>query len=111
MLLLVMLAIILGLVAIAAFLGFLFALYALRPRLLAAFVDSLGLVVSLPAKVMLGLVLAAFIPVVAGLAYAMTGATWVAEVLGQFAGWYWIWVASAFAAGAALGLMLSHSES
>lgn len=87
-----------------AILGFLLAVYAFRPH-------ELGQVFALldghkPNTAALGLVIAALLPAIAGLSYAVSGAKWFVDLFGAAGTYFWVWVAGAFLVGFLLGLIL-----
>ena len=99
------------LVALGAVLGFLTALYALRPRLFTDMIATLGHELSLIAKIAVGLFIAIATPLVGGLAYAVSGTRWFVDLFGLAGTWFWAWVAIAFTLGLFLGCILRHAPS
>lgn len=85
------------LVAAAAVLGFLTAVYA-RPRL---FSDAL-------ARITVGLIIAILVPLVGGISYALSGTSWAVGLLGIAGTWFWLWVAVAFGFGALIGILIGN---
>lgn len=97
-----------GLLAAAGVLGFLTALYLVRHDLFAELVRLLGAEPSLLAKIATGLTLAVLGPIVGGLAYAISGASWMTAFFGSLGNWFWAWVAGTYLLGLVLALVLRH---
>lgn len=110
MILLLILAIAVVLVCGGGILGFMLAVYVFRPRHLANVLAVLNGAIRHhqreTAVTTVGLVIAAVLPVVAGLAYAVSGASLFVQFLGAAGAYFWVWVAGAFTLGFLLGLIL-----
>ena len=105
-----LLAIILTLVAVGAILGFVTALYALRPNLFYELSSEVGLKMSLIVKMGVGAAIAALVPVLGGISYALSGTSMMVEVFGMAGTWFWGWVAIAYFIGFLLGTILRHEK-
>lgn len=95
--------------------GFVFALYAFRPDRLA---DLLPLLENstyknqLQSNAAIGLFLAAAMPTLAGVSYAVSGTNWFVDIFGAVGTYFWTWVAAAFAVGFFLALLMrAHGNS
>lgn len=99
------------LLATASVLGFLTALYVVRPRLFNEMLRTLAGEASLFAKILVGLAIAVLTPLVGGLSYAVSGSKWFVDLFGAAGTWFWGWVGIAFLAGLLLGCILRHSPS
>src|SRR5262245_7139980 len=89
----------------AAIVGFVVAVYAFRPHLLAD-VFAVQEVPDSGKRLLtaaIGLVLAAALPMIAGLAYAVSGTKWFVDIFGLAGTYFWAWVAIAFSIGFILG--------
>jgi hypothetical protein len=106
-------ALVFALVGGAAVLGFLLAIYAFRPHRLG---DVLAVLKGsdyedrAPNLAGVGLLIAAFLPIVAGFSYAVSGAKWFVDIFGEAGTNFWIWVGCAFAFGFLLGLILRSEQ-
>ena len=100
-----------ALLAAASVLGFLTALYVIRPRLFDEMLRSLTGEASLFARVLVGLAIAVLAPLVGGLSYAVSGSKWFVDLFGAAGIWFWGWVGIAFLLGLLLGCILRHSPS
>ena len=76
------------LLAASSVLGFLTALYVMRPRLFDEMLRSLGTEVSLFAKILAGLSISILAPVVGGLSYAVSGSRWLVDFFGNAGTWF-----------------------
>ena len=99
-------AFVFGLVAIAAGLGFLTILYAVRPKLFADLMRSIHHPPSTITNVTAGLIIATLLPIVAGTAYAASGASWMVSFFGAVGTWFWAWVAGAYLFGMLVACVL-----
>src|SRR5262245_59463639 len=91
-----------ALVCGAAVLVFVLAIYVFRPRRLrdlVALLDGSGVQRHLPNNAAIGLVLAAALPAVAGVAHAVSGTRWLTDIFGMAGTYFWAWVAISFAVG------------
>ena len=98
-----------ALVCGAAILGFVLAIYVFRPRRLAdvfALLNGSRYQRHVPNTAAIGLILAALMPAITGLSYAVSGTKWFADIFGLAGTYFWAWVAMAFAVGFVLGLLL-----
>lgn len=102
-----------GLVAIlvcgGAILGFLLAIYAFRPHRLGdvmALLSGTSYGKHVPNTAAVGLAIAAALPAIAGLSYAVSGTRWFVDLFGIVGTYFWLWVAGAFSVGFVLGLIL-----
>src|SRR5258706_1405809 len=98
-----------ALLATASVLGFLTALYVVRPRLFNEMLRSLGGEATLVAKILAGLAIAILAPLVGGLSYAVSGSRWFVNLFGDAGTWFWGWVGIAFLLGLILGCIFRHS--
>jgi CBS domain containing-hemolysin-like protein len=98
-----------ALVCGGAIIGFVLALYALRPDRLSdllPLLDNSRHKTQLQNTAVIGLLLAAALPSVAGVSYAVSGSKWFVEILGSAGTYFWAWVAAAFSVGFVLALLL-----
>lgn len=102
-------ALVFGLLAAAGVLGFLTALYVIRHDLFREMVRLLEVQPSLLAEIATGLTLAVLGPIVGGLAYAASGASWMTAFFGSLGDWFWAWVAGTYLLGLLLALVLRHT--
>jgi len=93
------------LVIASAVLGFATAIYILKPALWQGFASQDRRLVLL-AQIALGLVIAIFTPLVAGLSYALSGASWMVTFLGDAGTWFWVWVSLTWVIGLVMGCLL-----
>jgi len=92
-----------------AIVGFLLALYAFRPHELGqvfALLSGSAYERHVPNQAALGLLIAALLPAIAGLSYAVSGTKWFVDLFGEAGTYFWVWVAGAFVIGFLLGLIL-----
>lgn len=97
------------LLVVGSVLGFLTALYVVRPRLFNELLRLLGGVSPLAAKIFVGLTISVCAPIVGGLSYAVSGSRWFVDLFGDAGQWFWGWVGVAFLLGLILGCILRHS--
>lgn len=109
MILILLFGFVFALLAAASIVGFLTALYVIRPRLFNEMLNLLTGEASLFAKVLVGLTIAVVVPLVGGLSYAVSGSKWFVELFGAAGTWFWGWVGIAFLVGLLLGCVLRHS--
>lgn len=94
---------VLGLLALSAVLGFAFAIASFRPRIVRFIAKHEGSGDPIFIFGILGLALSILIPLVAGISYAMSGASWMTQFFGILGQYYWCWNAGAFATGLIMG--------
>jgi hypothetical protein len=108
MVLIAFFGLVLVLIAVSAVLGFATALYLRRPLLLGQLVEGADDGVLLILKVVIGLAIAIFTPLVAGVSYALSGASWMVAFFGEAGVWFWAWAGLTWLAGLFMGCMLHH---
>jgi hypothetical protein len=111
MVLIAFFSLVLVLIAVSAILGFATALYLRRPSLFGQLVEPSDEGVLLILKAGVGLAIAIFTPLVAGLSYALSGASWMVAFLGEAGVWFWAWAGLTWLAGLFMGCMLHHGPS
>jgi len=93
------------LVIASAVLGFATAIYVLKPSVWQQLASAeRGLM--LLAQIVMGLAIAIFTPLVAGLSYALSGANWLVAVIGDAGTWFWVWVGLTWIIGLVMGCLL-----
>ncbi len=107
----------LGLVILAAALGIATALHIQFPKI-AAWLEDFEHASKKPTtvadlffvRICLALFIAAGVPIVGGLAYAVSGSSWFITFLGDAGRYYWAWVGGAFISGILAGSFLRPSR-
>ena len=107
MFLIFLFGLVLVLIAASAVLGFATALYIVKPSLWQSFPSQDRRVVLL-AQIGLGLAIAIFTPLVAGLSYALSGTSWMVTFFGDAGTWFWAWVGLTWLIGVVMGCLLRH---
>ena len=111
MILIAFFGLVLVLIAAAAVLGFATALYLGRPALLGQLVAGADHGVLLLLKVVVGLAIAIFTPLVAGVSYALSGSSWLVTCFGDAGVWFWVLAGLTWIIGVFMGSMLRHGPS